>query len=641
MSTLMLALATSILYFPGLHGDFEFDDGPNIIDNEALKLEQLTLTNVLKVAMSGMSGPLGRSVSMVTFAGNYYLTGFDPFYFKLTNLLIHLFAGAGVYALARQLSLALGPESVTEKHELQAHQIALTATAIWLVHPLNVTSVLYVVQRMTSLSALFTFWAVALYIFGRRKTLDGKLGHGLFWMLTGLVPVSMLAIFSKENGALAPCLTFCVEVVVFRFAAPSKVLQLSLYGVFFTFLILAATLLILRFDQIYNYVINGYLQRDFSLADRLSTQPGVLLFYLRLLVLPSASAMGLYHDDFPVVTNFFESPQALFSALSIGALLVTGIFAIRRAPPLAFAILWYFVGHSMESTFLALEMVHEHRNYLPIVGPIFAASYYLWMVGAGVLSTKAKLAISGAIFVVFSGVTYVRSVQWSNLVDHAAIEAHNHPQSERANYQMGRVYFMLNANEKNPEMSKLADQYFERAAKLGSINIYPMAGRLQLAFKDRTPPPKHLVEEIARRLQFGRAWDANLSALNNLVNCQMTQYCRFTDEEMTSMLKAPLANAGFSPKARGAAHWLLGGYYAARLGDFQAAKPQFEAAVEAEPNRIEYRLELVRFYGVLQDLDAAEAQLKVARKLDTLGIQRNRLDEEAALLESARRAQLK
>ncbi len=37
----------------------------------------------------------------------------------------------------------------------------------------------------------------------------------------------------------------------------------------------------------------------------------------------------------------------------------------RRYPLLLLAVLFFLVGHSMESTLIPLEMVYEHRNYLP------------------------------------------------------------------------------------------------------------------------------------------------------------------------------------------------------------------------------------------------------------------------------------
>lgn len=635
---LVLILITILIYLPGLYGDFEFDDSINILDSTPIKVTQLSRDSILAAATVGKSGPLGRPVSMLSFAANYYFTEFEPFFFKLANVIIHIFAGIGVYMFVRQLTLALDKGVNDRPPVLRADVVAMTTAGIWLVHPLNLTSVLYIVQRMTSLAALFTFWALALYVLGRRRGLEGRHTNGLLLILTGLGPMTGLALMSKENGALAPYLMLCIELVVFRFASPHRVTRYFLYVVFSVIVIFPSVMAAANFDRLATYVTNGYLQRDFSLTDRLLTQPQVLVFYLRMLIQPSASAMGIYHDDFPISSSLTQSYGTLISVGAMFAVVALGILAIKRAPALAIGILWFFIGHSMESTFLGLEMVHEHRNYLPIVGPIFAAAYYFWHADFNALAKYAKWCVVVAIFAIFSMVTYVRSVEWSNLVDHAAIEVHNHPNSERANYQMGRIYFMLYSNEKKMELAKLADAYFARAAALGTYSIYPVMGRILIAYKARVEPPSGLVDMTAKRLQYGRAWEPNMGALNNLVICQMTQYCKLADSDVIALLFAALANPDSTRKTRGTAHSLLGGYYAIKMGNLEMGMPHIKAAVDAEPDRIEYRLDLIRLYGVSDNFVGASAELLEARKLDTWGLHAKRLDEEAALLVSALKA---
>ncbi len=638
---LLLILLTILIYIPGLSGDFEFDDSINILDNAAIKVTELSRSSVLAAATSGKSGVLGRSVSMLSFAANYYFTQFDPFFFKLTNVLIHIFSGLSVYVFVYQLTLSLNKNEDLHQRILHAKVVALTTAGIWLVHPLNLTSVLYIVQRMTSLAALFTFWALALYVMGRRKTLDGRNTQGLLLMLIALGPVTGLAILSKENGALAPYLMLCVEIIVFRFASRDKGIRFFLYLLFSSMVLIPIGIAALNFDRVASFIASGYLGRDFSLNDRLLTQPQVLLFYLRLLILPDAGKMGIFHDDFPISSSLTHSLAAPIVTGSIFAFVVVGIFAIRKAPALAVGILWFLVGHSVESTFLALEMVHEHRNYLPIVGPIFTAAYYFWHTDFKVLAEHKKCGIVLAVVVVFSSVTYVRSVEWSNLVDHTAIEVHNHPNSVRANYQMGRVYFMLYNNERNMELAKIADQYFSRSATLAGSSIFPIIAMIQMAYKARVEPSPELVEMAAKRLQYGRPWEPNMLALNNLVNCQINQYCKLEDKDVVVLLLAALANPDASIKSKGTAHSLLGGYYAVKLENLELGIPHIKAAVEAEPDRIEYRLDLIRLYEVVNDLVSARAELKTARKFDTWGLQKERLDAEDALLDSALNARAK
>ena len=93
LSLLLLAVLTFAVYSPGLHGTFSFDDGPNIVQNNALKIHSWSPDSLWQAALSGDAGPLKRPVAMLSFALNYLTTGLDPYYFKLTNLFIHLLSG--------------------------------------------------------------------------------------------------------------------------------------------------------------------------------------------------------------------------------------------------------------------------------------------------------------------------------------------------------------------------------------------------------------------------------------------------------------------------------------------------------------------------------------------------------------------
>ena len=101
---IVILLVTIFIYIPGLSGDYVFDDSANILENQKLVLEHLTLDQLSRAWYSGDAGPLGRPVSMLSFALNYYLIGsFEPYYFKLTNLFIHLLNGVLIYLISFKL----------------------------------------------------------------------------------------------------------------------------------------------------------------------------------------------------------------------------------------------------------------------------------------------------------------------------------------------------------------------------------------------------------------------------------------------------------------------------------------------------------------------------------------------------------
>jgi len=622
-----VALLAMLAYLPGLWGDFEFDDAPNILDNEALRISTLGWHELVNATLSGSSGPLGRPLSMLSFALNYYVAGFDPVYFKLTNVLIHLLCGVSVYFLAFQVLRAI-QDPGTDGAVRQAHWLGAVAASVWLVHPLNLTSVLYVVQRMTSLSAGFSFLAVGLYVLGRRKLLQGESRRGLLLIFLALVPVCGLGALSKENALLSPLLMLATELIFFRFVARDPVVGKILGIVVAILTMLVAIGFALNAERIASYVTSGYLFREFTLIERLLTQPRVLLFYLQLMVLPTTSKMGIHHDDFVLSTGLLDPISTVIAILVLTASVVAAVLFSRRLPVLAFAIMWYLVGHSMEASFIALEMVHEHRNYLPGFGPVFALIYYLLRSENQLFTERVKKVIAIAIIGILAAVTLVRSLQWSEIFSHAATEVRNHPDSLRANYQMGRLYFKLFANEPHTNFYSESEKHFRHAMTLSKISVFSHVGLIQLAYKARVEPdPQWTADMIARLLAVD--WEPNMVAVNGLVICQVQHYCRLPDADIVSILEAALKNPNARPRTLGSANSMLGNYYALKMADLQKAQEYMRAAILVEPLRHEYRMDYVGMLMAVNKLDDAQQQLAEARRIDRHGIHRKQIDSEA------------
>ncbi len=625
----LFMLSTAIVYVPGLEGDFEFDDGVNILDNGLLRVSDSSLDNWLNAARSGTSGILGRPLSMVSFAFNYYLSGYSAYAFKLTNVIIHLISGVGVFFLAWQTTRAIAP--ATREEQSDGGVIAAMAAGAWLLHPLNLTSVLYVVQRMAALSALFVFFAVGTYILGRRLMLSGSHRNG--WMLIGLalLPLTGLGLLSKESAVLAPLLMLVVEVTLFRFRSDQGRINRALIVLFAGIFVLPSILLIAKYERVFSYIASGYLSRDFTMMDRLLTQPRVVLFYLQLIFVPRASDMGLYHDDFQISRALFE-PSSTFVAMAVlTGLISAGIYTLQRAPVLALGIFWFLGGHLLESTFIPLEMMHEHRNYLPIFGPLYAFFYYLFRQRIFFTSNRFKFVLSIAVIVALGSVTFVRSLQWSNLVDHAAIEAHNHPNSVTANYQMGRLYLRLYLNDPNVQYRYESEKFFRRSAELSNYSVFPLVGLVQLLSKAGEQPAPLLLETMKARLA-KVDWSPNLDAIGSLVNCQIQYYCQLPHESVLALLQASISNPKAGPKSLGSANSLMGNYLAIKLQDLTGARRYLVAAVEAEKDRLSYRLDLVGLLVALGEFDEARRQLTVARQIDKFNASKSRLDAEEQMI---------
>jgi hypothetical protein len=100
----------------------------------------------------------------------------------------------------------------------------------------------------------------------------------------------------------------------------------------------------------------------------------VLWEYLLNAFLPRPGHFGPYHEAYPIARNLLE-PATFISAASWIAVSALAVLWRRKYSIVAFGVLWFLAGHLLESTTIPLEMYFEHRNYLPIVGPIFAIIY--------------------------------------------------------------------------------------------------------------------------------------------------------------------------------------------------------------------------------------------------------------------------
>lgn len=366
---LLICCITVLLYWPGLHGPFLLDDVPNL---EPLKRWMDGQLGWYGVVFDNRSGPLGRPLSMVTFLLDAMLAGnMNSFAFKPTNLLIHLLCGLAIWRLLRRLL----------KHDkntsARAEWLALLVAVVWLWLPLQVSTVLYVIQRMAQLAALFVLLALWAYVAGRERMTEGRRGGALLvWVGTPLLTV--LATLSKENGVLALPLALVLELTLFAPGSDQRrPATIKLFFVLGVIIPALTTTLWLFIHPI--YITGGYALRDFSLSQRLLTEPRILWSYVQTLLLPVGREMGIYHDNYLTSTSLLSPLSTLPALLAWIALACLAWWARRHSPLFAAGILFFLVGQSMESSFIALELYFEHRNYLPSVGLLMAITGVLAM----------------------------------------------------------------------------------------------------------------------------------------------------------------------------------------------------------------------------------------------------------------------
>jgi len=539
---LCILAATVACYLPGLTGHFIFDDGANIGKNSYLKIHSLDAASLWQAASSGSAGLLQRPISTMSFAINHYFTGMDAYYFKLTNLGIHLLNGVLVFLLARLL-LGLHLRLRGAADDNMAAWVALAVAALWLLHPFNLTGVLYVVQRMTSLAALFTLAGLTLYLYGRKSLLDGK-QSGFAAIAVAIFIFTPLAALCKENGVLLPLFMLVIEATLLRWSAPDRStrrLLAALVGLSVVVPLLFGLYYVLKNP---NLILGGYAWRDFSLTERLMTEARVLWFYLHMIVLPSMGEMGLHHDDIQISRSLL-SPWTTLPAIAGLLLLAAGAFVLRNKQPLlTFGVAFFFAGHTIESTIIPLELAFEHRNYLPMFGILLPLAYYALDSTLHASSVRVRRAAFLLLLALFAGLTASRAQQWGNTLQMRMLEAERHPHSVRAHTDLAGLYNHLppTSNEDAIDLYNKALFHYRQAADNAPTSVSGLLGMLAVNAQRRLPADEALLVELEQRLATVPFGPPNKNSLVGAVRDIASGYFVVNAEVVERLYRAALSN---------------------------------------------------------------------------------------------------
>lgn len=357
MFALVLALGW-FCYRPAFQGAFELDDLSNLGGLSSVDSKDALWDFVL----SGEAGPLGRPIALLTFAWQADEWNEGAGAFLRINALIHLLNGIALawclYGLARLRSIDSG----------RSAWVATAAAGVWLLLPVLATSTLLVVQRMTTLSALFLLLGLGTYLHARRRVSESP-KRALAGMSAGLVLGTLLSALTKESGLLLPVYVLVIEWTLLRQPDNLRPRHWRTWQALFLY---APALAILAYLVAHaGYSDSLVLRRGFDAWQRVLTESGILWQYLFKAAVGLPGRLGVYQGA-PQVARSLADPLTLLNFLSWPVLIALAIYRRRRNPLFAFAILWFVAGHLIESTVIPLELYFEHRNYLPLAGPVFS-----------------------------------------------------------------------------------------------------------------------------------------------------------------------------------------------------------------------------------------------------------------------------
>ena len=428
----VIAVLGLVIYSNTFNVPFIFDDANNIIENEQIRVTEIDLGQFYDAAFKSRAP---RPVAFFSLALNYYFGGLEAVGYHWVNLIIHIANGVLVYFLASHTyRLFWGGNSgqLDSSNSSTVGWLSLFAACLFVAHPLQTQAVTYIVQRMTSLSALFYLLALLLYVYGRLSYV--RQTRWLLW--AGCVGAGLLSLGSKQISITLPVVILLYEWYFFRDLNREWGMR-SLKYLFAIVVVLGVVALLFLGTSPIEHLEKGYSYRDFTVGERVLTQFRVVVWYLGMILLPLPSRLNLLHS---VTTShsLFDPITTLFSAAILLALVALAVYMARRQRLLSFCIFWFFITLSVESSIIALEMVYEHRVYLPMFGLAMVVPVLLQRILAKQHVVAAALACLVIISLGYS--TYARNQVWQDSVTLWSDVIAKTPDSSRGHVELGHVY---------------------------------------------------------------------------------------------------------------------------------------------------------------------------------------------------------
>lgn len=416
LAALILVAAILVAYAGIYDHPFVFDDDLTIVE-----AAQKGLGEILREQPT-------RALPTLSFALNRLVLGGSLAGYHAVNVAVHVanaFLVLGLLGVLRRLR-APGLPSWTP----------LAGALLWALHPLQTNAVSYLSQRITSLAALCYLGAVLCYLRAREARCAGaglaSRAHGAWYL--GAFLFALLAAVAKENTATLPAALALTEWLVVgertrdglkmraALLVPFLVTPaLQSIQVFSTYLDAGSAAREAaaqagrgptRGGNVMDVYVGVYQGWNFpTRKEYLLTEPGVLLRYLRLWLLPVNQVLD------PLVTpvTSLRDPRALLPGAALAALAGAALAQARRRPLVAFGILWFFVTIAVESSVVPIaDFMFEHRMLIPSMGLTLAA---LGLAGPAIQRHARVGAATVVVIALALGVaTIARNRVWSDPV---------------------------------------------------------------------------------------------------------------------------------------------------------------------------------------------------------------------------------
>jgi tetratricopeptide (TPR) repeat protein len=421
-------------------------------------------------------------------------------------------------------------------------------------------------------------------------------------MAFGILGFGTLGLLCKESAALLPLFVLTLELTLFVDEAPWRYrLRLSARtrgAILAALLVIATGMLVWAI----NLFMPLYAARDFTMSERLLTESRVLVFYLSLILFPRINGFGLHHDDILLSTSLITPWTTLPAILGLIGLLVWAYLARKELPLLTLGVLWFFVGHLLESTIIPLEITHEHRNYLAGVGILLAV---ICLLDYGHRKLNRKVWIIYPVFAsILVGTTLLRATQWSDYNSLTRYQAFHHPKSARAQGMLSSLLYAQDDYEQ--AMTAIQNAAALKPNEAGyKINMHVLALRLG------TPLSPSVHEDILKLLATRPPSAFTQISLNFIVGC-IASGCSELQNHMEVWLRTLVEN--LPPRFDASLFYYQLGRTLIAQGKILDGLNTLEQAYKADPNYLHPLFELANVFLSLRQIENAELILERIRK---------------------------
>jgi protein O-mannosyl-transferase len=474
---LFIILAAVFLFYSNtFNAAWHFDDFDNIHTNQALHLADLEAGSLFNTFFANPTFPnkqiLYRPVSNLTLALNWYWGGENVWGYHLFNIVIHFLAAVFLFLT---ICCLYSTPTLADTNRKQTCNIAFFATLLWALNPIQTQAVTYIIQRMASLAAMFYIIAIYQYLKARQTPLT----RNKILLFSGTFFCGLLAMGSKENAVTLPACLVLIEIFFFKTFHSwnnKKKIQVSFTCIA---LLCAATLVLTHGDPL--SFVNGYASRSFTLAERLLTEPRIIIIYLSQLIYPATFRLSLEHD-ITLSKSLLEPWTTLPSILFLLFLIYYSIVLYRKRPIVSFSIIFFFLNNLVESTALPLELIFEHRNYLPSMfffvpfldyflknGPhsVEKSSAYPWL----------RIIFLSTLAILFGTGTYIRNLDWKSEKSLWQDTLEKAPKSARAAYNLGNWYLEAGQYDEAISLFSKAEHHAGTAPTPQFIEVLALNGK--------------------------------------------------------------------------------------------------------------------------------------------------------------------